>query len=77
MSAYWSPTNGIPRPASSGWTLPRRLSPPARAIGMLMLWQQRAAQRRHLASLDDMLLRDIGIGRTDAARETKKPFWRA
>jgi uncharacterized protein YjiS (DUF1127 family) len=31
--------------------------------------------RHQLASLDDSQLRDIGISREDALRESKKPFW--
>jgi uncharacterized protein YjiS (DUF1127 family) len=36
----------------------------------------RARQRRALAGLDDHLLRDIGISRGDARRESAMPFWR-
>ena len=36
----------------------------------------RARQRRALAGLDDHLLRDIGITRGDARRESAMPFWR-
>jgi uncharacterized protein YjiS (DUF1127 family) len=32
--------------------------------------------RRHLARMDDRLLRDIGLSRADAKREINKPFWR-
>jgi len=32
--------------------------------------------RRHLAHMDDRLLRDIGLSRLDAKREINKPFWR-
>jgi uncharacterized protein YjiS (DUF1127 family) len=37
---------------------------------------ERARQRRHLAGLDDHMLRDIGLTRADVAAETRKPFWR-
>lgn len=43
----------------------------------LATWQERSQQRRQLASLDSYLLHDIGISRTEAAREYDKPFWRA
>ena len=43
----------------------------------LMLWYERHRQRRHLARLDERLLRDIGIDRADAMREVSKPFWQA
>lgn len=38
--------------------------------------RQRRRERRQLAELDDRLLRDIGVERTDALREARKPFWR-
>ena len=37
---------------------------------------EKSGQRRVLARLDDDALRDIGISRSDAAREAAKPFWR-
>lgn len=40
-------------------------------------WTRRAHARRELASLDDHLLRDVGIDRATAMWETSKPFWRA
>jgi uncharacterized protein YjiS (DUF1127 family) len=33
-------------------------------------------QRRALLSLDDAMLKDIGISRVDALQEGRKPFWR-
>lgn len=36
---------------------------------------QVADERRRLASLDDRLLRDIGISRGDAEGEASRPFW--
>ncbi|HYH19838.1 MAG TPA: DUF1127 domain-containing protein [Azospirillum sp.] len=41
-----------------------------------MAWVGRWRQRRALADLDDHLLRDLGISREDALRESRKPFWR-
>ena len=46
-----------------------------RLLDCLALWQQRADSRRHLAALDDRLLRDIGKGRGDIETEIRKPFW--
>jgi uncharacterized protein YjiS (DUF1127 family) len=43
----------------------------------LTLWYCRAGQRRQLRRLDDRLLRDIGIDRIAALRESEKPFWKA
>lgn len=42
----------------------------------LMLWCDRARQRRQLRWLDDHLLRDIGIDRISARHEFEKPFWK-
>nr|WP_236778300.1 DUF1127 domain-containing protein [Azospirillum brasilense] len=36
---------------------------------------ERHRQRRSLAALDDHLLRDVGLSRTDARREAEKAFW--
>jgi uncharacterized protein YjiS (DUF1127 family) len=36
----------------------------------------RPRQRRTLADLDDRMLRDLGITRSDVLRECAKPFWR-
>jgi uncharacterized protein YjiS (DUF1127 family) len=36
-----------------------------------------ARQRRHLARLDDHLLRDIGLSRAEAAAEAKRTMWDA
>ena len=38
-------------------------------------WQDRAAERRQLARLDDRMLRDTGIDRASARYEALKRFW--
>lgn len=43
----------------------------------LHVWHERMATRRELAELDDHMLHDIGLTRTDVVREIDKPFWRA
>lgn len=48
-----------------------------RAIGLILTWQQRARERRHLASMDDHGLKDIGLTKVDVLREADKPFWQA
>lgn len=47
-----------------------------RIVDTVMGWMDRARQRRHLAELDDRLLRDIGIGRADVEAEMSRPVWR-
>jgi uncharacterized protein YjiS (DUF1127 family) len=49
---------------------------PVKMIDTILLWQERADQRAHLAGLDERALRDIGLSRADVARETSLPFWR-
>jgi uncharacterized protein YjiS (DUF1127 family) len=48
-----------------------------RVLEVLRTWSERARQRRELMSLDDNLLRDIGISRAEAMGEAAKAFWRA
>ena len=49
----------------------------ARVIDTLKVWQQRETSRKTMAYMDDRLLRNMGISREDAARESEKPFWRS
>jgi uncharacterized protein YjiS (DUF1127 family) len=48
-----------------------------RLLDMAMSWRDRARQRRHLAELDDRLLRDIGVSRAEVENEISRPFWAA
>ncbi|MGK7652908.1 DUF1127 domain-containing protein [Roseovarius sp. B08] len=41
-----------------------------------VLWSQRYESRKHLARLDDHMLRDIGLTPREADTEARKPFWR-
>ena len=47
-----------------------------RAVAVVYGWQQRASTRHHLMTLDDRMLKDIGLSRADAEREGRKQFWR-
>jgi uncharacterized protein YjiS (DUF1127 family) len=49
----------------------------AGTVETLALWARRRRQRDALLSLDDSLLKDIGLTRLDAEAEGRKPFWRA
>jgi uncharacterized protein YjiS (DUF1127 family) len=48
----------------------------ARALDGLVQWHEIARQRRALLTLDDRMLKDIGITRAEAEREASLPFWR-
>ena len=48
-----------------------------RVLATLRQWRQRARARRELAGLDDYLLHDIGLSRSQAQFESGKPFWQA
>jgi len=47
----------------------------ADAFNRLILWVERASQRRVLSELDDNMLKDIGLTRHDAFAESVRPFW--
>ncbi len=70
MNAFYRSAHGgeRARPAGGGST--------GRALALLRRWTERWRQRHALASLDDALLRDVGLTREDVRRETEKPFWR-
>ncbi len=48
---------------------------PVRLTDLLLLWLQRAHQRRRLDSLSDHVLKDVGLSRADVAGEVRKQFW--
>ena len=47
-----------------------------RVADRVAMWEKRIADRGHLASLDDRLLRDMGLNRLDVTQESQKPFWK-
>ena len=46
------------------------------ALNRILRWGDRRRQRIALSDLDDRLLADVGISRTEAEAEIAKPFWR-
>lgn len=46
------------------------------AFALAYGWRDRSRQRRTLMRLDDHMLHDIGLSRSDVEREASKPFWR-
>ena len=50
---------------------------PALVVETLTRWQRRADSRRRISQLEDYILADVGLTRTDLVEEARKPFWRA
>jgi uncharacterized protein YjiS (DUF1127 family) len=46
-----------------------------RLLDVLYEWRARAAERHVMRTLDDRMLRDVGLSRADLERELHKPFW--
>lgn len=46
-----------------------------RSVDLVFEWHARATERHVLRSLDDRMLRDVGLSRADVERELGKPFW--
>ncbi|CAO3410930.1 DUF1127 domain-containing protein [Azospirillum largimobile] len=47
-----------------------------RLLDLLFSAMERRKQRRALMGLDDHLLKDIGVSRSEVEQEVSKPFWR-
>ena len=62
--------------AIAAWVLCRLQLVFGVVLGRVARWHRLAYERRLLASMDDRMLRDIGVNRIDAERESRKPFWR-
>lgn len=80
-STTCSPTisYSLPIPAfsfarSGFFAIPLRESLRAMMNAVMRAWARRAG-RLALMELDDRLLADIGVTRTQAAREARKPLW--
>jgi uncharacterized protein YjiS (DUF1127 family) len=48
----------------------------ATVVERLLEWQERSRSRVLLGRMDDRMLRDMGISRSDVDVEVTKPFWR-
>ncbi len=64
-------------PLATGFFRGQVAAPVARGIEVVLSWQRRDNERHALAQLDDKILRDLGLSRSEVARELRKPFWRA
>ena len=71
-NTFSSPINGLSRGVATEFVavLDRLFDAP-------FVWAERAAERRHLAQLDDHLLKDVGLSRADIENVSARPFWRA
>lgn len=47
-----------------------------RATAIAEIWIERHRQRQTLCGLSDHVLKDIGVSRSEAEYEARKPFWR-
>lgn len=56
-----------------GPTAPHRLLP--HLLSRFLSWRERARSRDLLLQLDDRMLRDVGLSRSDVDRECAKHFW--
>ena len=52
------------------------VAPLRNLMDIAVRWQERAHERRRLIDMEDRMLADIGLSRTDAQAEFNKPFWR-
>ena len=54
---------------------------PRRLLSNLLIrflgWRERARSRHLLLQLDDRMLRDVGLSRSDVDRECAKHFWQS
>ena len=58
----------------AGWRLFK--SDAGELFALLTVWQKRAAMRHHIRTLDNRMLKDIGVSRAGITAEAQKPFWR-
>jgi uncharacterized protein YjiS (DUF1127 family) len=70
-------TDNAPRSESGGVSEPFLAHLWHQASGTMHVWRERSSTRHALAELDDAILRDIGMTRSDVLREANKPFWEA
>lgn len=60
---------------AAGWKL-LDASSAAQLLDLLYTWHQRRRSRGNLIGMPDVMLKDIGLSRSDAEQEWEKPFWR-
>jgi uncharacterized protein YjiS (DUF1127 family) len=70
---HWHATQGHPRQRNAVLALSDAGN---HFVATLREWRRRTRDRARLAELDDRMLKDIGLTRTDAEFLINKPFWR-
>jgi uncharacterized protein YjiS (DUF1127 family) len=72
----------MPIPASIAARRRERIRAPARArgaaaagLGRVLRWHELARRRRALLTLNERMLKDLGISRAEAERQESRPFW--
>jgi uncharacterized protein YjiS (DUF1127 family) len=70
---HWHATQGQPRRRNAVLALNDAGN---HFVATLREWRRRSRDRSRLAELDDRMLKDIGLTRTDAEFLINKPFWR-
>jgi uncharacterized protein YjiS (DUF1127 family) len=46
------------------------------AVDVSLMWHRRISDRNALRTMDERLLKDIGLSQADVENEAAKPFWR-
>lgn len=54
---------------------PHRISLMSLIVDYLYSWYRISQERRALSSMSDWMLKDIGLSRADAERESQRHFW--
>ena len=60
---------------TGGYPLPMLARLAVQFAVIVTQWDMKNRTRKHLARLDDHMLRDIGIERDAAYTEARRPFW--
>ena len=71
IDAIWVPVLDVP-PNTRTDASPRLAT---KLLSQVAQWQKRARSRHLLQQLDDRMLRDVGLSRSDVYRECAKHFW--
>jgi uncharacterized protein YjiS (DUF1127 family) len=73
VAIHWHATRGRPSQRNALLALSDAGN---HVVATLREWRRRSRDRSRLAELDDRMLKDIGLTRTDAEFLINKPFWR-